>query len=590
MRGASSSVLYNRGVFMDRRLNKLAFSEAFGLAAAVICGLASGLMAIVQALLLSRIVDYLFLRGAGLAEILPFLGALAAAAGMRFALGLAGEWTSAGLAGTIKTRLRERLLVKLRRLGPLGLSQVNAGETAALVTRGVEQLETYFTQFLPQVFLAGLIPLGILLFVFPLDPLSGLVLVLTGPLIPLFMYLIGSNAETLTGRQFARLRSLSAGLFDLIRGLPTLKGLGRTREALEQVRRLSTDYRDATLQVLRVTFLSALALEWLGTISTAVIAVQIGLRLLYGKLEFADAFFLLVIAPDFYQPLRNLGLRFHAAMQGMSAAKDIFAFLGQPDYLPADPVKRAPFPVEWQELALKNLGYRYPGDRQEALQGIDMTIRRGQRLALVGASGAGKSTLAALLTRMLIPGSGSIVIGGVDQNSIASGDWWRNVLWLPQHPYLAGGNLGDYFRVVNKNLPDEAILAGIDAVGLRSRLGTGKRVLDQPLGEEGRGFSAGEVRRLALARAMLHPAEFIVMDEPLRHVDPLESAALLDAMETLWRGRTVICIAHHLQVIERMDQVVFLERGRLVGFGGHADLMAGNPAYRAFIAGTAGQP
>lgn len=564
----------------------MARGKTTALVVTVITGAGSGLLAVIQAWLLSRALGEVFLGQQDLVGQTNCLALLGAVLAMRLALSITSEWMAAGLAGEIKQDLRRRLLVKLTRMGPLGVGRENPAELTTVVTRGVGELEAYFAQFLPQVFLAGLIPAGILFFVFPLDPLSGIVLMLTGPLIPLFMYLIGSNVEKLTGRQFARLRLLSAGMFDRIAALPVLKGLGRSLAVVREVRRLSEEYRDATLQVLRITFLSALALEWLGTISTAVIAVEVGLRLLAGYLPFEQAFFLVVIAPDFYQPLRTLGLRFHASMQGISAAGRIFEVLNLPELLPAAPRQPQAVPVDWSEISLENVSFAYPGQTQAAIDHLTLNIPRGAHIGLAGPSGSGKSTLNGLLLRLLSPSSGQIRVGSTPLREIAAEEWRRDIVWIPQKPYFSPINLRSYFQRAQPDLTDSLIWDLLAQTGLDERVNKSASGLNLRLGESGAGFSSGELRRLAIARAMAGEAGLVIMDEPFAHVDALDIPQLSELLRRFWAGRTVVCIAHQRRTLNMMDRVAVLYKGSLAGYAPPQTLQVENDVYRR-LAGLA---
>jgi ATP-binding cassette subfamily C protein CydD len=315
---------------LDRRLFKAALAGKALLILAVLAGFLVGLGTVWQARLISRVIDGVFLGKMALADGMPLLWGLLAAIIARAGLTYLGQSAAGALAVKIKTTLRERLAAHLLALGPTYAWGERSGELINTATQGIEMLDGYFSQYLPQLALAALLPLAYLVIVLPIDPLSGLVLLLTGPLIPFFMFLIGKNAEALTRRQWTALGRMSAYFLDTLQGLATLKALGRSQEQGERIARVSERYRETTMSVLRVTFLSALALELLGTIGTAIVAVQIGLRLLYGRVDFAEAFFLLLLAPDFYLPLRTLGLRFHASMSGVTAAKRIYEILEQP--------------------------------------------------------------------------------------------------------------------------------------------------------------------------------------------------------------------------------------------------------------------
>ena len=544
----------------------------------------AGILAISQARLLSAVLAGVFLQSKSLPQVERLLVWFLVVILARALAGCLGEWAASGLASRIKTELRERVLAHLLRLGPVGTAHYPIGDLSAVWVQGIDALDAYISQYLPQIVLAGLIPLGVLAFVFPLDPLSAVILLVTGPLIPFFMFLIGKNAEKLTARQFRSLRQMSAFLLDTLQGLKTLKALGRSREQVGRIGALSAAYRDSTLAVLRVAFLSALALELLGTISTAVIAVQVGLRLLAGRIYFEQAFFLLVIAPDFYLPLRYLGVRFHAGMQGVSAAKKIFAILESQELVPAEPASARPVPADWDAVDFEAVSFRYAGRTDFALDRLNMKIKRGEMTALVGESGAGKTTAAYLALRLISPGDGCIRVGSVRLDEIKTTDWQRVTTWVSQRPHIANQTIGDYLRIAKSDAVDDDLWQALELARLGETVRKIPLRLKTRLGVGGMRLSSGQAQRLSLARAFLRDAPFLVLDEPTAHLDP-EEAELID--KTLWRlsqERTVLVIAHRLGTVFRANQIVVMANGKAVEAGTHQDLLARGVFYPGFIA------
>ncbi|MBE3037322.1 MAG: thiol reductant ABC exporter subunit CydD, partial [Chloroflexi bacterium] len=407
---------------ITRRLLTLARDSRLALAATVLSGLLTGLLTIGQAAGLSRFVDGIFLGGQSLPDVTGLLRILLFVIFLRALLAWGSEVSANAVAVRVKSDLRQRLFDKILSLGPAYTRSERTGELVNVAVEGVETLDAYFSQYLPQLVIAALVPLSILMVVFPRDALSGIVLLLTAPLIPVFMYLIGKTAETLTKRQWDTLSRLSAHFLDSLQGLTTLKELGRSKEHANSIAEASNRFRDVTLSVLRVTFLSALVLELVATVSTAVVAVEVGLRLLYGHIAFQQAFFLLLLAPEFYIPLRMLGLRFHAGMSGTTAARRIFEILDSREQRGENreqgiessaSISHSLFPIHhspFSTLCLSNLSYTYPGETESALKDITLEIHAGEQIALVGMSGAGKSTLAALLLRFIHPDGGQITI------------------------------------------------------------------------------------------------------------------------------------------------------------------------------------
>lgn len=562
---------------VQARLVGQARQAGLGLALTVLAGFAGGLLIILQARLLARTVGDVFLNAAGLAQIRPLLTALLLVMLTRAGLTYLGERAAGEVAVRVKSGLRRALLEKLTALGPANARAGQTGELAAAALQGVDALDAYYSQYLPQLALAALVPLAILVAVFPLDWLSGLVLLLTAPLIPLFMVLIGRTAESMTRKQWTALSRMSAFFLDTLQGLTTLKMLAQETAQAGRIAAVSERYRQATLNVLRVTFLSALVLELVGTLSTAVVAVEIGLRLLYGRLAFEQAFFILIVAPEFYFPLRQLGLRFHAGTAGVSAARRIFAVLQTP--VPPEPAQPAAVPPGFERIEFREVGYTYPDRAEAALNTVSFTLRRGEQIALVGASGAGKSTLAAMLLRFIDPAAGEILVDGRPLAEFARADWRERVAWVPQQPTLFAGTLRENICLGRPAAEIQAVRRAAAQASLLDWIDTLPAGLETVVGEQGARLSGGQAQRVALARAFLKDAPLLVMDEPTAHLDPHQEALLEEATRRLCAGRTALIIAHRLPTAARADRVLVLEHGRLVEQGAPADLLAQDGAY-----------
>ncbi|NOQ39931.1 MAG: thiol reductant ABC exporter subunit CydD, partial [Anaerolineales bacterium] len=425
-------------MFPNSRLLHLAQKSRLWLALTISLGFFSGLLIIGQARFISRIVSKVFLDQEGLTEVWGLMQLTLVFFTLRALLSWLSSVSAKTIAVQVKSRVRIMLINHLEKLGPAFTQKERGGEISATVVEGVEALDAYFSQYLPQLVLSALVPLTILVFVFPLDLLSGLVLLVTAPLIPFFMYLIGKNAQTITDRQFSTLSKLAATFLDSLHGLTTLKLFNQAQSQTEKIKETSDQYRKTTMKVLRVTFLSALALELLATLSTAIVAVEIGLRLLYFQVSLEQALFLLMIAPEFYIPLRQLGLRFHAGMEGQSAAVRIF------EILDTDPINNklsltssdSKFSPPLLQLTLDKVSFSYPGENQAALNNLSLTINQGDHIALVGESGAGKSTLANLILGFFPAGKGEILINGklLIKDNLA--EWRNQIAWVPQGPAL----------------------------------------------------------------------------------------------------------------------------------------------------------
>lgn len=570
----------------DLRLLRQARAAKFALAATILLGLAAAVTIILQARQVSRIVARVFLEGQTLADVQPLLLVLLLIFGIRALLTFLSESAAGEVAIRVKAALRDILLQKIMRLGPAYTRSLpgGSGELTAAAVQGIETLDAYFSQFLPQLALAALIPFSILLAVFPLDWLSGVVLLVTAPLIPVFMILIGSASQAATRKQWTTLSRMSGFFLDALQGLTTLKQLGRSRDHAARIDSVSEQYRAATMNVLRITFLSALVLELVSTISTALVAVEIGLRVLHYQLEFEQAFFILMIAPEFYWPLRQLGLRFHAGMSGAAAARQIFAVLDTPEEVlepsaASEPIDFFLAPDDPLQIEFRHVSYTYPGRTEMAVEDINFVLHAGQHTALVGASGAGKTTLLQLLLRFIEPTSGQILVNGRDLASIPVEVWRRYLAWVPQMPHLFHGSLADNIRLGYPQASADDLRIAAKQAHLDAFIQGLPDAEAALVGEQGARLSGGQAQRVALARAFLRNAPILLMDEPTAHLDLQQEALLEESLQALGAGRTVLTIAHRLPTIQRADLILVLEGGRIVESGTHAGLIARDGAY-----------
>ncbi len=544
-------------------------------------GVAAGGAAVAQAFVFARLVDGVFLKGKGVSELTPWVYGLVVLMAARAVVVWLLETVGSRLALAVKTGLRERLLVHLAAMGPVHGGAEMTGELANLLGEGLESLDAFFARYLPQLVVAVAVPLLVLAVVAPVDVTAALIMLATAPLIPVMMVLIGRWAGELHQKRWQVLSRLSGHFLDVLKGLSTLKLFGRSREQSEIIFAYSEEFRRTTMGVLRVAFLSALTLELLSTISVALVAVTVGLKLLYGGVGFGEAFFILLLAPEFYLPFRLLGSHFHAGATAIAAAKSIFGLLARP--LPATAFGQAPLTDGGGiTVELSGIAFSYPGREQPALRNVSFAIPAGKRVALVGPSGAGKTTIVNLLLGFAAPAQGTIRVNGQDLGCLRREEWLRRVAYIPQFPHIFAGTVADNIRQGDEGALTavEAAAAAAEAHVFISRLPQG---YDTLIGEGGLALSGGEAQRIAIARAFFRKADVIILDEATSGLDPRTEKAVRAGLDRLLAGRTALVVAHRLTTVYQADLVVVLAEGEVVEQGRHDELMAGQGVYSRLV-------
>ncbi|WP_327103576.1 thiol reductant ABC exporter subunit CydD [Nonomuraea glycinis] len=570
------------------------------LAVTFVAAVAAGLLVLVQAELLAGVLSGRFAAVA--------LAGVAAVVGLRALL----AWTQGVYAGRtatgVKSALRHRLLARLRELGPARLAGHRSGELVTLTGRGLDGLDAYLTGYLPAIAVAAVVPVAVLVRLFAADLASAVIVLVTLPLIPIFGALVGMTTKAVTERQFQALSRLGGHFLDVVRGLPTLRAFGRARYQATVIERVADAHRGATMRTLRVAFLSSLVLELCASLSLALVAVPIGLRLLGGSLDLTTALLVLLLAPEAYLPLRAMGTRFHASMEGVAAADAAFAVLDRESDPTTAPLDRTPAPTAPPtardpsapdpsapapptaapldggadpgspgeaapralpdgppRIRLEDVTVRYPGRDDPALEHVTLTIEPGERVALVGESGGGKSTLLSLLLGFVRPSEGRVLVDGTDLRELDLDGWRARLAFVPQRPHLFTTTVAGNIRLGAPAASLQEVRQAATAAHVHDFIDELPQGYETQVGERGANLSAGQRQRIALARAFCRPsAPVLLLDEPTARLDGRSEAAVVAATADLCHGRTAVIVAHRPAMIELADRVIRLHEGRVI--------------------------
>jgi thiol reductant ABC exporter CydD subunit len=542
---------------LDRRLLTYARATTAALAAAVALGLVTAGLAIAQAFLLAGLVTDAFLGGRSLAQLAGGIALLALVLIARACVSWAQEAAAYHASASVKSTLRHLVLERAAALGPRWASETRMGEVVALVTRGLDALDAYFARYLPQLVLAVIVPVAVVASMAAADVIAALTVALTVPLIPVFMVLIGRSTEVRRRRRWRVLARLAAHFLDVVTGLPTLRAFDLSRVQLGALARATDEYRRETLATLRVAFLSAFALELGATLSVALVAVGVGLRLVAGDLDLRTGLFVLILAPEAYLPLRQLGAQFHASEEGLGAAAAAFEIIEAPPGVVGG--GRAVPDLAGSRLRVEGVRVIHPGRERPAPDGISFEVWRGEVVVLTGPSGCGKSTLLQAVLGLLPTDAGAVQVverGGatVDVAGLDGDAWRRRIAWVPQAPFMIPGTVADNVRLVAPGASDREVAAALVSVGLDADL------QGSLLGEHGTGLSSGQRRRVAVARALLRDSDYLLLDEPTAGLDEASEALVLQAVRAAAdRGVGVLLVAHRPGAIAMADRMVAIK-------------------------------
>lgn len=548
---------------IDRRLFGITEGVRRYLWVTIGLGFASAIAVIAGAAVLAGITNRIFLEGAAPRQLIGGLIALGSIFIVRGVLEWGRSVAAYRAAADVKRALRDRVMRSVLAQTAQGRS-AGSGDLALTATTGIDSLDAYFSRYLPQLVLGALIPLLAIVWIVTVDPLTVVIIVITVPLIPVFMVLIGDYADRATEARWRTIRRLGDGLVETLRGLLTLEVYRAGKGRLDRVRRLSDEYHKQTMATLRVAFLSAFVLELVATISTAVVAVAVGLRVVSGSLDFEPAFAILILTPEVYAPLRKAGSEFHAAMDGMEAARSMFDVLETPH-----PTQErtatvlAPSPgtplVEFTSVTYR---YASPGmeDAAAVLDGVDLRLQRGEHVAVVGPSGAGKSTIIRLILGFGRPVVGSLAIDGVPIDRLDLTEWRSRVAWVRQDPFLIAGTVFDNVQLGSPDADRDRVAAALGLVGADDLIPR----IEEIIGERGSGLSHGERRMITLARAVLREPDLLLLDEPTAGIDSETQLRIAGSFERISAGRAVLTVAHQRVLVDLADRVIMIDRGRII--------------------------
>jgi ATP-binding cassette subfamily C protein CydD len=549
---------------VDPRLLRYARAARRQLVTAIALGIVATAAILAQAGLLAHALATAARGHAAAAALCGTVAALLGVVAVRAAVTYGGEVSALRGAATVKSQLRRALAARAVGLGPAWSGGQQTGEIAALATRGLDGLDSYFARYLPQLVLAVAVPVAVLARVATADWISAVVIAVTLPLIPLFAVLVGWQTKAQTRRQWRLLATLAGHFLDVVEGLPTLKVFGRAKPQEKVIGEVTGAYRSATMSALRVAFLSALVLELAAAVATALVAVEVGLRLLYGHMAYETALLVLLLTPEAFLPLRSVAAQFHASMEGAAAAGRVLEILEtEPAAGPRPAPRILAADLRTDEIALNAVTAAYPGRHRPALRELSLVIRPAERIAVTGRSGAGKSTLLALLLGFVQPAAGTIQAGGVDLAAIDVGRWRAQIAWVPQQPHLFAGTAAGNIALGSPGASLDAIRRAAGVAGAAEFIEALPGGYDAELGERGLRLSAGQRQKIALARAFLRDAQLLLLDEPAAHLDPASARRLWEAVETVAAGRTVVLVSHGGGWAGLASRVISLDGGQL---------------------------
>jgi ATP-binding cassette, subfamily C, bacterial CydD len=544
---------------IDPRLLRRARAARRLLVLDAVLGVAAALLVLAQAVLLARVAARGF-AGASLGDVAPALIALVAVVVARATTVWGFELVGRRAAADVISSLRLDLVESRLRRRPLALDGAESAEVATAAVAGVDALGATFARYLPQVVLALVVPVAVLALVASIDLVAAAVMLVTLPLVPVFMWLIGRYTEHRARERWRAMARLSSHFLDVVRGLPTLRAFNRGEAQAQRIEEVGDAYRRSTMATLRIAFLSGAVLELAATLGIALVAVVVGVRLTDGRIAFEPALTVLVLAPELYLPLRNLAAQFHASADGTAVAQRMLDLSEAPPIAAGS--RDVPDPA-LEPITFSAVSFAYPARDVAVLRRLDLRVEAGETLALVGPSGSGKSTIVSLLLRLVEPTEGRVLVGDRDLATLDQAAWREQIAFVPQRPMLFRGTVADNIRLGDSSATLDRVRSAAELAGAHAFVARLPDGYDTVVGEGGRQLSAGERRRIALARAWLRDAPLVLLDEPTADLDPASAAVVADAVERLRVGRTMLLVAHRPELVTHADRIVALEHGRL---------------------------
>lgn len=564
-------------------LRELAKEQKGRLAIIILSAVMSGIAIIAQGYLFVTIVDRVFLQGNHLYQVAPYLLWLIIALFARILFSYFSGRSGIKMATKAKGHLRNSLLFKFSTNPTQASLEGQSGEKVSVMMDTVDEIDSYFSSYIPQVVQSSIIPIMILIFIFMEHAATGVIILVTAPFIPLFMVLIGIRTKDKSQEQLDKMAAFSGKFLDTLQGLTTLKLYGRSTEQKETIEKSSLDFRDATMVVLKTAFVNSLVLEFISMLSMGLIALEIAIRMIvFQDLSFFTGFLMLILAPEFFAKLKELGSAFHSGRESMGAAQKLESELediAQPVTFGEEDLNTDAPP----EIKLVSANFSY-GDYAFSLKNISAIIRPYEQIAIVGKTGSGKSTLLHVIAGLVSLSDGELIVNGKSQSDYKERDWFDQLSYISQDPYLFSGTIAENIAIGGRSdVTREEIESAAEKAGISELVESLDQGYDTPIGEAGRGLSGGERQRVAIARAFLKRPSVILFDEPTTGLDLQTERILQSSIQELAKDSTVITVAHRLHTIRNADKILFLENGELQAIGSHEDLLESVAAYRNMV-------